>query len=254
MKARLKTAPSLYPITLDQAKKQVEDDAGETRHDDFLKTLIRAATGNAEQYLHRRLITQTWNYYLDWWPRNDSFELPFGRLQSVMSIIYKDEDGNETTLDSSKYIVDTESEPGRIVLAFNEVWPTDTLFPSNPINVEFTCGYFMADTWVKETAYAENAQVIPVIENGLVYYASTAGTTDTPEPTWPLEIGETVADGTAVWTCIGISVPDSIRHAIKIDISDLFENRETDVFMSGYTKLKTWKNLLFKYKLFGGIV
>lgn len=254
MKAKLLIAPAAYPITLAQAKKQAELDDGDTRHDDFMKTLIRTATGDVEQFLHRRLITQTWNYYLNRWPWHDSFELPFGSLQSVTSTIYKDEDGDETTFSSDDYIVDTESEPGRIVLGFNKSWPTDTLFPSNPIKVEFTCGYFIGDTWVTLTAYAENDQVMPVTENGLVYYASTSGTTAATEPTWPLIIGGTVTDGTVVWTCIGISVPDSIRHAIKISISDMFENREENVYLPNHFALKTWESLLLKYKLWGGII
>jgi uncharacterized phiE125 gp8 family phage protein len=194
MKFKLKTAPVLYPITLNEAKKQCEI-GSETFHDDYIEGLIAAATDQAEQYLHRRLITQTWYLYLDQWPSGTFFKLPFGRLQSVTSVKHKDEDGVESTMSSGEYIVDIQSEPGQIVLDYNESWPTDTLYPSNPITIEFVCGY------------------------GLT----------------------------------GASVPAMIKHAIKLTISDLFENRETEVYAMGHKKLGTWEALLFPYKLFGGV-
>jgi len=133
------------------------------------------------------------------------------------------------------------------------VWSGETLYTSNPIKTEFVCGYYIGTTWVTATAYAENDQVMPVTENGLVYYASTAGTTDDREPIWTTTIGDTVSDGTVVWTCIGKAVPEPIRQAIKVSISDMFEYRETDYFGGSHNKLKTFENLLFPFKLFSVI-
>jgi len=255
MITELVTLPLQYPVSLTEAKKQCEIDDDDTAHDTYVKPLIMAATGQAEQYLHRRLVSQTWKLYLDGWPA--SIILPFGRLQSVTSIKYTDSDGDESTFTADDYIVDTNSEPGLIELGYQKTWPTDTLYPSNPIKIEFVCGYYIADTWIKETAYAENALVLPATENGLVYKCTTALTSGATAPTWPLTIAGTVADGTGategVWTCIGLAVPEAIRHAIKLTISDLFENRETEVYMMNHTKLKTWEALLFPYKLFGGV-
>ena len=254
----LVTLPAQYPVSLAEGKKQCEIDDDDTAHDTYVKSLIMAATGRAEQYLHRRLVTQTWKYYLDGWPYGSSIRLPFGRLQSVTSIKYKDSDGDESTFSADDYIVDTNSEPGLIELGYEESWPTVTLYPSNPIKIEFVCGYYIGSTWVKETAYAENSLVLPVTENGLVYKCTTALTSSATAPTWPLTIAGTVADGTGategVWTCVGLAVPEMIRHAIKLDISDFFENRETEVYIPNHFTLKTWEALLFPYKLFGGIV
>jgi len=254
MKIQNLTAPARHPVTLAEAKKQCEVDDTDTAHDTYIRALIAAATARAEQYLHRRLVTQTWRYYLDGWPIGDCIRLPFGRLQGVTSIKYTDSAGSETTWDTGEYIVDTDSEPGRIVLGYEKIWPTATLYPSSPIEIEFTCGYYAGDTWVKETAYSEDDRVIPVSENGLVYYASTAGTTAATEPTWPLTVGGTVTDGTAVWTCMGPTVPDPIKQAIKIMISDMFEYREVNYFGINHTKFNTIDALLFPHKLFGWIV
>uniref|UniRef100_A0A6H1Z6V4 Uncharacterized protein n=1 Tax=viral metagenome TaxID=1070528 RepID=A0A6H1Z6V4_9ZZZZ len=59
------------------------------------------------------------------------------------------------------------------------------------------------DIWVAETAYEEDDVVRPTSLSsftGYTYICTTAGTSDTTEPTWPTTEDGTVADGTAVWT------------------------------------------------------
>jgi uncharacterized phiE125 gp8 family phage protein len=253
MKAENTVLPSQYPITLAEAKKQLEIDDADTAHDTYVDALLRAATGQAEQYLHRRLVTQTWKLYLNEFPSCDYITLPFGRLQSVTHLKYTDSDDDQTTFSTDNYSVDTVSEPGQIVLKYEKVWPTVTLANNNALEIQFVCGYYIGSTWATATAYAANTQVMPTTENGLVYQSS-GGTSDATEPaTWPVTIGSTVADNDITWTCLGIAVPEPIRQAIKIHIADMFEYRETDFFGSSYTKLKTWEALLLPYKLFGGI-
>ena len=253
MITELVTLPAQYPVSLTEGKKQCEIDEPETAHDTYVKSLIMAATGRAEQYLHRRLVSQTWKLYLDCWPASGSIVLPFGRLQSVTSIKYTDSDGDETTWDADEYIVNTNSEPGLVTLGYGESFPTATLYPSNPIKIEFVCGYFIGDIWAISTGYSEDKLIVPIAENGLVYQAGGDGTSDSSAPAWPLTIGGTVVDNDITWTCIGLAVPEAIRHAIKLDISDFFENRETEVYIPNHFTLKTWEALLFPYKLWGGV-
>lgn len=57
--------------------------------------------------------------------------------------------------------------------------------------------------WTAATAMTLGQSRIPTTPNGKRYQITTAGTTHaTTEPTWPTTIGSTVADGTAVWTCV----------------------------------------------------
>lgn len=56
--------------------------------------------------------------------------------------------------------------------------------------------------WAATTAKALAAFVKPTTGNTYRYECTTAGTTGATEPTWPTVAGETVNDGTAVWTCI----------------------------------------------------
>ena len=59
----------------------------------------------------------------------------------------------------------------------------------------------IADAWEASTAYILGDSVLPTTPNGYRYVCTTAGTSGGSEPTWPTTpIGQTVADGTAVWT------------------------------------------------------
>lgn len=192
MITQLKTVPQSDPLTLDEAKVHLRINLSITDQDDYIDGLIAVATEAAESFTQRRLLTQTWIGYLDAWPGGSFFELPFGCLQSVTSVIYKDRDGVPTIWDSSKYIVDLTSSPGRVVLAYGESWPSETLYPSNPISIEFVCGY---------------------------------------------------ANATAV--------PSRIKHAIKVFITDLFNNPESLVVGKGASvaNLKAFERLLWPYKI-----
>jgi uncharacterized phiE125 gp8 family phage protein len=121
--------------------------AATTAEDDDLTDLITDGRCEVEKITRRALLTQTWYYYLDKFPSEDFFKLPFGNLQSTdLSIKYKDSDGTETTMTvTTDYLVETNGEGcGRIVLPYGVSWPSAVLYPSNPITIEFTCGWTAA--------------------------------------------------------------------------------------------------------------
>jgi uncharacterized phiE125 gp8 family phage protein len=118
--------------------------------DDLLTALIQAAREHVEDVTGRRLLTQTWDYYLDGWPCGKSIRLPYGNLQDAAGtapvVSWKDDDGTETTLTvTTDYLVETNGEEyGCIVLPYGVTWPSGTLYPSNPIKVRFVCGWTAA--------------------------------------------------------------------------------------------------------------
>lgn len=114
--------------------------------DDLLTALITTARETVEAWTRRALLTQIWYLYLDSFPDKDYIEIPFGNLQSVTSIKYKDTDGTETTMTvTTDYLVETNGDQhGRIVLPYGVSWPSVTLYPSNPITIEFVCGWTLA--------------------------------------------------------------------------------------------------------------
>lgn len=135
----LVTGPSVEPITLIEAKSHLRVTSSDD--DTMLNSLIQAARENAEEFTSRALAQQTWKMYLQDWPSGDYFEIPYPPLQSITHIKYTDSDDDQTTWSTDEYEVDTDSEPGRIILAYGESWPSTTLHPKNPIEVQFVAGY-----------------------------------------------------------------------------------------------------------------
>ncbi|NLW66178.1 MAG: hypothetical protein GXY28_00090 [Bacteriovoracaceae bacterium] len=111
--------------------------------DDLLSDILTTAREHVEDITGRALLTQTWDAYFDEWPDGNHFTLPFGNLQSVTSVSYKDTEGTETTLTATTdYLVEANGDQkGRIVLPYGVSWPSVTLYPSNPIKIRLVCGW-----------------------------------------------------------------------------------------------------------------
>lgn len=119
---------------------------GDAVEDDLLTALIQASREHVEDVTRRQFLTATWDYFIDGWPSSNYIKLPFGNLQSVTSVSWKDTGGTETTLTvTDDYLVEMNKEAcGRIVLPYAESWPSGTLHPSNPIKIRFVCGWTAA--------------------------------------------------------------------------------------------------------------
>lgn len=142
----LYSAPALEPLSCDEARAHLRVDVHD--EDDLTITpLIKAARNYCEKVLDRALITQTWKLYLDAFP--SMIELRKPPIQSVSGITYTDNDGATQTLSTSIYSVDSKSEPGRITLAYNQVFPTYRAI-ENSIVVTFVAGYGADGTYVPE--------------------------------------------------------------------------------------------------------
>lgn len=261
MKQSIVTAPAYYPLVLDQAKEQLK--VVGTDNDKEIQSLIPVVTDNVEQYLSRRLVTQTWKVWLDAWPSGDSIELPFGNLQSVTHVKYTETDTTENTWSTDYYSVDTDSEPGRVVLKYGQSWPTESLGPDNPIEIQFVCGY--GANAVQAITGATNASPIAVTIAGhghatgdQVYVYDVAGNT-AANGTWKITVSDlntfslNGSTGNAAYTsggsCVKQSVPDNILHAMKVDLSSLYENREDEIVGTTYSRLHRVANLLSPYRM-----
>lgn len=135
---KLVTAPASEPVTLTEAKAHLRVDG--TDDDTLITVLIAAARQYYEDACRRMLITQTWRLSLDCWPAN-SLIIPKMPLITVSAIAYTDSAGATHTLSTDVYDVDTEAQPGRVTLAYNQSWPSVELYPLNPIQITFTAGY-----------------------------------------------------------------------------------------------------------------
>lgn len=116
-----------------------------TTADPMLGMMIAAARAHAETELHRFLITQTLDMYLDAFPQEEgayfsNLPILLPPIQSVTSISYTNLDGTESTLAADQYLVDTKSQPARITPAWGTVWPP-TRMQNNAVKVRFVAGY-----------------------------------------------------------------------------------------------------------------
>lgn len=130
------------PITLEEAKVhlRVTDDAD----NDLIESLITAARMLAEQYTNRQLLTATWDLYLDRFPcGGEPILLPRSPVQSVTSIVYTDTAGASTTWTNTNYALDAYSEPARVYLAYDVVYPTPRAI-ENAVRVRYVAGWTTA--------------------------------------------------------------------------------------------------------------
>ena len=115
--------------------------------DDHITDLITAAREYAEGVLNKAIGEQKWILMLNDFPWEDYIELPYPPLASVSSVTYINASGTSATMSASEsngYIVDTESEPGKIFLAYANTWPSFTAYPYNAVRILYTCGYTAA--------------------------------------------------------------------------------------------------------------
>ncbi len=164
MPTKIYTQPTVEPVSLEEAKVHLRLGAEPTDEDTYIYGLITAARKHCENFLGRALCTQTLETYLDEFPSSDYIELPFPPLASVITLKYKDTADVLQTWDAANYIVDTVSEPGRVVLAYGISWPS-TLAETQAVQIQYTAGYGNAATVPLNIKQAIMLKVADLYEN-----------------------------------------------------------------------------------------
>ena len=134
-------APAEEPVTTAEAKLHLRVDHGD--EDAYIDTLVATARQQIEAITRRALVNTPFALKLDAFPTE--IRPPRSPLSSVSSITYVDTDGATQTLSVSVYSVDTDTEPGRISLAFEQSWP-DIREQNNAVVITFVAGYGSAAT------------------------------------------------------------------------------------------------------------
>jgi hypothetical protein len=167
----LVAGPAVEPLTLADAKNWVRHDPDDSSQDAVYTPLIKAARQACEGVARIALVTQTWRLTLDRFPGYGGagfggqgspdywrlgpdadprvVRLPRPPLQSISSVKYLDMAGALQTLATSEYVVDLDSQPGRIAPAFGKFWPPTYPVP-NAVQVQFVAGYGPAASDVPE--------------------------------------------------------------------------------------------------------
>lgn len=149
----LSSVPADEPVTLAELKQFLRVDISDD--DALIASLGVAARRAVEQLSGRQLVTATWVLSLDSFPWPGGWQylesptlfadphqirMPKAPLVSVASVTYYDLSDTLQTLAATTYDVDARSDPGRVVLAMNKVWPVTRLKPG-AVRVTFTAGY-----------------------------------------------------------------------------------------------------------------
>jgi hypothetical protein len=195
----LVTPPIIEPVSIAQAKEFCTIEPNFTLDDALLSGFVTASRSLAETYTRRAFFKQTWRLSLDQFPmfwgqtsvKNTAdqyypysyfydgyiIKLPKHRCISVDSITYIDPAGVTQTLDPSKYFVDTDSEPARLIPAPGLFWPTVAASVPGAVKVTFICGSY-GDGLITNTC---PQNVVTAIALGAAHlYSNREGTADIP--------------------------------------------------------------------------
>jgi uncharacterized phiE125 gp8 family phage protein len=96
-----------------------------------------------EQRLRVKFMTQTWEFLIDTFPFGDAeIELPFGPVQSIVSLKYFDPAGSPVFVDPATYYLDNTSRDSWLFT--NSSWPSPIMIGANAVVVQFVAGYATA--------------------------------------------------------------------------------------------------------------
>lgn len=132
-------APATDPISLALAKQHLH--VTSEYEDTYIASLIKAAVDWGQAFTGRQFSQATWQLSVDRFPRGCTpFYVPLAPLSSVTSVKYIDTDGAEQTVATSVYDVLTGREPGEIVKAYGQSWPTPRA-EEGAVRILFVAGY-----------------------------------------------------------------------------------------------------------------
>jgi uncharacterized phiE125 gp8 family phage protein len=134
----LNAGPSVEPVSLAEAKAHLRLDGSD--EDTLIGSLIVTSRLHIESALGLSLVTQSWSWFFDAWPRGAAVMLPLRPVQSIAAVRLYDEAGDATTVAADTYLLDGASSPARLVRQGALVWHKPGR-AANGIEVAFTSGY-----------------------------------------------------------------------------------------------------------------
>ena len=140
---KLITPPTIEPIPLELIKRDLRIDHNDD--DDSLTRMMAEARQWLETRLQSKFLTQTWEFIIDAFPTGE-IRLPFGPVQSIISVMYDDTIGDEQIMPPTDYYLDNVSyrvapEPWLFPVNY---WPV-TFEAVNSVRIQFVAGYETAD-------------------------------------------------------------------------------------------------------------
>lgn len=265
MQYKLKTLPIIYPITLDEAKAQVNA-VGSTYDDALISALIAAACNLSESYAWRPLVEQTWELYLDSSEITETIFLNKTPLKSITSVKYYNVDNELTTANTNTYTTDLVSETGRI--KFDTV--PQVYDGMNKMVIEFTCGFMQFSSAVTADSVSHAAETITKADHGLytgqpiiltniqnltglsankLYYVLVVSSSVFQLTNVPFgsAISFTGSDTPAISYQSISAIPDQVKSAILLTVGHLYKHREDVLVGAGGSELPMGSKYLLDF-------
>ncbi len=140
------TGPATEAVTVDECKDFLRIQ-GTTAEDLLLHSFIKTAHNYAENYTKRAIMRQQWELRLNDFPGSSAeIELPRPPLSTastdlVITYIEDTTTGNTTTVSSTRYSVDSYSEPAVVYPSYDNDWPDDVRDERNAVRITYYSGY-----------------------------------------------------------------------------------------------------------------
>jgi uncharacterized phiE125 gp8 family phage protein len=134
----LTSAPASEPVTLAEAKAHLRVDG--SAEDTLIASLIITSRLHVEAALGLALITQSWSYFIDAWPRSPQLSLPLRPVQSIGAVKLYAADESVAIVPTDTYLLDGAATPARLVHRGSHPWPKPGR-TANGIEIAFVAGY-----------------------------------------------------------------------------------------------------------------
>lgn len=134
-------APTELPVSLAEAKAQLQIDATVSDWDDLLTGMLNAAVAYVDGWsgvLGRCLVTQTWEARFECFEAE--FDLPFPDVSAVV-VKYYDTSNTLQTYSSSNYQLVQESCGSEVSVYLTSTWPATSLNREDVVVITMTVGY-----------------------------------------------------------------------------------------------------------------
>ncbi len=153
MSLRIVTNATSEPVTLDELKHHLRLSTVDTSEDTLLNSLIVVARSMAENYTKRQFLPAQWRMVLENFPgATGLIELPrpplttlaCGTSTGVIVTYIKDTTivDDSTTIPSTVFAIDMDSEPGRIYPIYDNEWPSCvTDQKKDAVQITYISGY-----------------------------------------------------------------------------------------------------------------
>jgi len=136
-------SPTTTAISLDAAKLHLRQ--SDTRDDHYITALIDVATLSVEEFARRALIHQTRR--MDLPEFSDEIRTDYGTLVSASLITYTTA-GGTTSTSLAATVFDVDTSDARILLAYDQTWPTTLQNKWNAVQINYTVGFASSSSGV----------------------------------------------------------------------------------------------------------